>query len=389
MKIIGMMSGTSFDAIDAAAVEITLDHDVITLQLLGMVSSHYSEQTITSLNRALPPGTLDMATQCRLDTEIGQAFAKLAVRADRELCDGQAALVAAHGQTVFHWVEQGQVRGTLQIGQPAWIAEQTGKPVVADFRVRDVAAGGQGAPLVSALDVMWLRGRANRSAALNLGGIANVTVVTEGQPPVAFDTGPANALIDAAMLHFSEGVASFDRNGEWAAQGEVDQQWLAQLLQEPYFAEAPPKTTGKELFNALYLHRALAQRPNIDPRDAIATLTALTAHSIAEALKPFAIEELVTAGGGTHNQVLMKMLADALPGVTITPSDALGLPAQAKEACAFALLGFLSWHGLPGTVPSCTGASAARVLGAFTPGAEPLRLPAPYQPQGRLALKVI
>ncbi len=202
LRVVGLMSGTSYDAIDAAAADLALDGDTLVLTPLGMISTVYENGLRAELAGALPPAATDLATVCRLDTHIGQAFAAAAVRADRELCDGRADLIASHGQTVYHWAETGRVHGTLQIGEPAWIAEATGLPVVSGFRTRDVAAGGQGAPLVSVFDVMWLRGRPGVPVALNLGGIANVTVVADGAgggAPRAFDTGPANALIDGAV----------------------------------------------------------------------------------------------------------------------------------------------------------------------------------------------
>ncbi|EFL37400.1 anhydro-N-acetylmuramic acid kinase [Streptomyces griseoflavus Tu4000] len=194
MRVIGLMSGTSHDAVDAAAADLVLEGDSLLLTPLGMVSAPYPEELRSALTAALPPASTTMRDVCRLDTRIGQAFAALATRADRELCDGRADLIVSHGQTVYHWVEQGRVHGTLQIGSPSWIAEATGRPVVSDLRTRDVAAGGQGAPLVSVVDVMWLRGRPGVPAALNLGGIANLTVAGAAGDPVAFDTGPANAL---------------------------------------------------------------------------------------------------------------------------------------------------------------------------------------------------
>lgn len=178
MRVIGLMSGTSYDAIDAAAADLSLAGDSLVLEPLGMVSQAYDEELRDALAAALPPGATSLAEVCRLDTEIGRAFAAAAVRADRELCDGSAELVASHGQTVYHWTDGGKVHGTLQLGQPAWIAEATGLPVVADFRPRDIAAGGQGAPLVSLVDLLWLRGRPGTPVALNLGGIANLTAPT-------------------------------------------------------------------------------------------------------------------------------------------------------------------------------------------------------------------
>jgi 1,6-anhydro-N-acetylmuramate kinase len=209
MRVIGLMSGTSYDAIDAAAAGLSLVGDSVVLEPLGMVSAPYDEELREALAAALPPAATTLAEVCRLDTLIGQAFAAAAVRANDELCDGRAELVASHGQTVYHWVADGAVHGTLQLGQPAWIAEATGLPVVADFRPRDIAAGGQGAPLVSLVDLLWLRGRSGTPVALNLGGIANLTA-PDG---TAFDTGPACALIDAAASRPVERSTSRCCNG--------------------------------------------------------------------------------------------------------------------------------------------------------------------------------
>ncbi|MGA6224066.1 anhydro-N-acetylmuramic acid kinase, partial [Streptomyces umbrinus] len=235
MRVIGLMSGTSYDAIDAAAADLRLDGDSLVLRPLGMVGDAYGPEVRQALAAALPPAATTLAEVCRLDTLIGQAFAATAFRADRELCDGRAELVASHGQTVYHWTDGGQVRGTLQIGQPAWIAEATGLPVVADFRPRDIAAGGQGAPLVSLVDLLWLRGRPGTPVALNLGGIANLTA-PDG---TAFDTGPASALIDAAVHHFTG--RAYDTDGALAARGRVHEPLLSRLLDEPYYALPAPK----------------------------------------------------------------------------------------------------------------------------------------------------
>ncbi len=217
MRVIGLMSGTSYDAIDAAAADIRIDGgDTLVLTPLGMVSEPYSGELRAAVAAAVPPASTTVGQICQLDTEIGQAFAAVAARANEELCGGSAELISSHGQTMFHWVEGAQVKGTLQLGQPAWIAEKTGCTVVSDLRSRDVATGGQGAPLVSAFDVLWLNGRTSGSVALNLGGIANVTApggvptsTADGAAvPIAFDTGPpANALIDAAVSEFTAGGA--------------------------------------------------------------------------------------------------------------------------------------------------------------------------------------
>jgi anhydro-N-acetylmuramic acid kinase len=371
------MSGTSHDAIDAAAADIVLKDGTLKLSPLGLIGERYSDELRAALVGALPPAATTLERVCLLDTRIGQAFAAAAVRADRELCAGRTELVASHGQTVYHWVEGGQVHGTLQLGQPAWIAEATGCPVVSDFRPRDVAAGGQGAPLVSLVDVLWLRGRPGVPVALNLGGIANVTVAGASGDPVAFDTGPANALIDAAVVEVTRGRAAYDEDGALAAAGRVHAPLLERLLSEPYYRLPPPKTTGKELFHAGRLRAALSGFEALAPEDVVATLTRLTARTVADAVRPLGATEVVASGGGTRNPALMAALRAELGGTPLRTSDELGVPAAAKEAYAFAVLGFLTVHGLAGTVPACTGARGARVLGSLTPGNRPLRLPPP------------
>jgi anhydro-N-acetylmuramic acid kinase len=367
MRVIGLMSGTSYDAIDAAAADLRLDGGgTLTLTPLGLVSEPYDEVLRQDLAAALPPATTSLAAVCRLDTRIGQALAVAALHANKQLCDGRAELIASHGQTVYHWADQGTVRGTLQIGQPAWIAEATGLPVVADFRPRDIAAGGQGAPLVSLFDVLWLRGRPGTPVAVNLGGIANLTA-PDG---TAFDTGPAGALLDAAVRHFTGGRLPYDVDGALAARGTVHEPLLDLLLDEPYYALPAPKTTGKELFHAGYLLDALAGFPGLPPEDVVATLTRLSARTVADAVRGVGATEVIVSGGGTCNPVLMGMLGAELAGtgVPVRTSGELGLPPAAKEAYAFAVLGFLTVHGLPGTCPASTGARHASVLGSVTPG---------------------
>jgi anhydro-N-acetylmuramic acid kinase len=388
-RVIGLMSGTSFDAIDAAVADIELEGDVLHLRPLGSLSAPYDDDLREELAAALPPAPTTLETVCRLDTRIGQAFAELAAEAIDRF--GPADLIASHGQTLFHWVDGGRVRGTLQVGQPAWIAERTGVPVVSDLRSRDVAAGGQGAPLVSLLDALLLADRPGVPAALNLGGIANVTILPRAAraaaaqgageiaagcgeiaagggeiaagggeaAPIAFDVGPGNALIDAAARHFTG--APYDADGRLAAAGSVIPALLDRLLADPYYARPAPKSTGKEHFNAAYLADFLDH----DAHDLLATLTRLTARTVAHATR--GVTELVVSGGGVKNPSLMAALGEETDATVVT-SDALGLPAQDKEAYAFAVLGFLTAHGLPGTLPSATGARHARVLGSLTPG---------------------
>jgi anhydro-N-acetylmuramic acid kinase len=376
MRVLGMISGTSHDGIDVAVVDFTLSDGVLHGEVGYTASTPYPAQLREQLMRTLPPAGLTFAEVCTLDTRIGQVFADVA--ADAVARAGAVDLICSHGQTVYHWVDDRTVLGTLQLGQPAWIAERTGVPVVADVRIRDIVAGGQGAPLVSLMDTMLLAGLSGRPAGLNLGGIANITVLRpDTGAPLAFDTGPANALIDAAAIRATQGRASYDAAGALAATGQIHSGLLAALLDEPYYRLAAPKSTGKELFNADYLDRALARFSDIADADVLATVTALTAQTVADDVRRHGVDTLVASGGGCANPTLMAMLAQRLPDVRLTTTAEFGAPTDTKEAIAFALLGWHTAHGLPGTVASATGASAARILGSIVPGAGPLRLPDP------------
>ncbi|MGW0478426.1 anhydro-N-acetylmuramic acid kinase [Nonomuraea sp. NPDC003214] len=355
MRVLGLISGTSHDGIDSALVDWSLDGGVLTGALVELGERPYPPELRARIAAALPPGRVDFGEVCALDTLIGQAFAEVAAGAPA------ADLVCSHGQTLFHWVEDGRVRGTLQLGQPAWIAERTGVPVVSDVRARDVAAGGQGAPLVSYLDLLLMAGLPGRTGALNLGGIANLTV---RDPAIAYDTGPACALIDAA-------APPYDRDGKLGAAGTVDENLLRELLAEPYYRLEPPKSTGKELFTPGYVKAALPQA------DLVATLTALTAETVAAEVRRHRLDTVIVSGGGARNPTLMGMLRARASQAEFVTSDELGVPADGKEAIAFSLFGWLTAHGLPATVPSCTGATGARVLGTITPGSDPLTLPEP------------
>ena len=387
MIVLGLISGTSVDGIDVAAAHLSLDADAVVLAPRGHLEVPYSTSLRADILAALPPAQTTMETVCRIDTGVGQEFAAAARRGVAELCDGRADLVVSHGQTLFHWVEDSAVRGTLQLGQPAWIAEATGLPVVADLRTRDVAAGGQGAPLASTLDVLLLAESGRPSAALNIGGIANLTVVRPGDEPRAFDTGPGNALVDAAVGWLTDGAESFDRDGLHAAKGQIDEKLLDVLLEEPYYALQPPKSTGKELFHGDYLRRACARAGAEPGDDVVTTVTALTARTVADACRAYAVEDLLVSGGGARNPTLMRMLTERLADVSVSDSAAAGVPSDAKEAYLFALLGFLGWHGVPATVPSCTGARHPSLLGTFVPGSRPMELPAaPQHPPTRLRI---
>ncbi len=365
LRIIGLISGTSVDGIEAAAGDLWLESGVLVLRPLGNRSVPYEAGLRKEILAILPPAATTMEQVARLHNRIGQAFADAADRANRELVGGRAELIVSHGQNAFHWVEGRRARGTLQLGQPAWIAERTGLPVISDVRARDIAAGGQGAPLVSLFDSMLLGGEAPR-ALLNLGGIANITVVGGGRAPLAFDTGPANALMDAVVHSRTGGAEEFDRDGRHAADGVIDQRLLAQLLTEPYFSLEPPKSTGRELFSLAYLQDRVP--PGLSLEDLLATLAALTAGSVAQACLAQSVSEVVAAGGGTLNPTLMAMLAEALGTIPIRSIEEWGIPSTAKEAYAFAVLGFMTAHNWPGVVAGATGADHVSILGSITPG---------------------
>ncbi|GAA4619488.1 anhydro-N-acetylmuramic acid kinase [Saccharopolyspora hordei] len=376
-RVLGLLSGTSMDGVDVAAADLRLDGDVLELRPLGSTTLAYPPDLHRALLAALPPGECSAAELCRLDTLVGQHFAAAAQRGV-ELADGRADLVASLGQTLYHWVEDDRARGTLQIGQPAWIAEATGLPVVSDLRARDVAAGGHGAPLAGVLDALWLADEPGPGVALNIGGIANITVVG-GDRPLAYDTGPGNALIDLAAARVTGHPQ--DTDGALAARGTVRTDLLEVLLDDAYYRLPPPKSTGKERFNAAYLDRAL-ERVGGDVADAdlLATLTELTARTVADACRAEGAVRVIASGGGVRNPVLLATLRRQLD-VPVLVSDELGLPADSKEALLTALLGFLTWHGASGNTPGTTGAAGPRLLGSITPGAGPLRMPAPVVDQ--------
>jgi anhydro-N-acetylmuramic acid kinase len=386
MRVAGLISGTSMDGIDVAVGDFRLDGDTVELRPQGALSVPYHADLRAALEAVLPPRAASAEQLCRLDTLVGQAFAAAAVAASGEIAD-DIELVVSHGQTVFHWVDDdGRARGGLQLGQPAWIAEATGLPVVADLRARDIAAGGQGAPLASRLDTLLLAGSAQPTAALNLGGIANITVVAPGRPAIAFDTGPANALIDAAVSHLSGGTETHDAGGVRAARGSVSDHLLERLLDEPYYRRPPPKSTGKELFHLDYLLARVGTGGELAGDDLVATVTELTARTVAAACADLAVRRVVASGGGVENPALMARLADALGDAELVTIDDYGIPSAAKEAYLFALLGFLSVHGLAGNVPSATGAARPVVLGCLVPGSKGVPVVAAAQAPTRLVV---
>lgn len=377
MRVLGMISGTSHDGIDVAVVEFAELDGALDGRVLYDVSTPYAPELRERLIAALPPAPTTLSEICELDTLIGQAFADAAADAARTA--GGVDAVASHGQTVYHWVDGSRALGTLQIGQPAWIAEQLGVPVVSDVRIRDLTVGGHGAPLVSFLDDLLLRDRAGVSAALNLGGISNMTIVG-GDALLAYDIGPANALVDAVVVDQGLNDLGYDDDARIAAEGTVDDELLDLLLADPYYALATPKSTGKEHFHLGYVHDALARlaRP-VAASDLVRTLTELTVRTVANDVTNAGIGYLAVSGGGCRNPLLLDGLRSALPTVEVVLADELGAPSDSKEAIAFALIGWCTMHGVPATVPGGTGAREPRILGTITPGSGALRLPEPLE----------
>lgn len=367
------------DGIDVACVDLELEGDELGCGYRGVLSVPFDAALRDRIVAALPPGLPGAGELCQLHAELGQAYAAAFALAAGELADGEADLAVLHGQTFYHWVDDaGRALGTLQLGNSAAVAERLGLPVVCDLRSRDVAAGGQGAPLVSMFDLLLLAGRPGPAAAVNLGGIANLTVVDGGQVLTAYDIGPAGALMDPAASWASAGTERFDPDGGIAARGTVSAPLLARLKAEPYYRLSPPRSTGRELFNAAYLRDMLAGiDPAPDGPDVAATVTRLLVDLLAHAARQHGLTELVLSGGGSKNQTTLRWLREALPDAGVLTTDELGLPAQAKEAVAFAVLGFLTWNGLPGSVTAATGAAHQAILGTIQPGAAPLRLPEP------------
>lgn len=396
MRVLGMMSGTSLDAIDVALVDF--DRDAANRATLRARPVHigeepWPEQAREALRAVLPPAPADVATWNRLHAATGTAFAGAAAHVLAR--HGGADLIATHGQTLHHDVAgDGRVRGTLQIGDAARIAEATSTPVLHDLRAADVAAGGQGAPLVPILDELLLGGETGeRTAVLNIGGISNLTVVGAGEP-AAGDLGPGNALLDAAV-HAATGRAA-DIDAALARTGTVDTAALEALLGEPFYARPLPRSTGREHFDGEYVRRLLGPEPlaALSLPDLLATLVELTAVTIARGIAPLGATRVVASGGGIRNPLLWERLAAHLVPVPLLDTDALGIPADGKEALLIALLGYLGAHGLPGTVPRAdgtahTGARRCVVLGSLTPPHALRGLPgdsADLGPVGRMVL---
>ena len=385
MNAIGLMSGTSLDGIDAALVEIFPRGASYALKLQRFETFAFDPALAASLESVLPPGDAGVAVVAALHRALGAAFASAA----RAIAGSETiGYVASHGQTIWH---DGARHVTLQLGDPFAIRDAVTATVCFDFRSADCAAGGHGAPLVAYVDALLLADPNEDRVALNLGGIANVTLLPKtaldgraldaDNGVRAFDTGPGNMLLDAFVRERTEGAARMDEDGALAAAGTVDSELLDAMLSDEYFALEPPKTTGRERFGAQFFGRYRERLARLRLEDGAATLAELTAASIAAslalagglaaagepALADFAPDRIIVSGGGARNLHLLARLRARLPRARVETSDAMGLPAEAKEAMAFAVLGYETLRGRASNLPRATGASHAVPLGAIAP----------------------
>jgi len=388
MFVIGLMSGTSADGIDAVLMQIENAPPTLDWNLIAHLNIPYEESLRKDIFACFRPETGTVEHICKVNFALGRAFADAALKVIEaaRMSRQQIDLIGSHGQTVWH-IPTGEAASTLQIGEAAVIAEMTGIDVINNFRTRDMAAGGQGAPLVGYVDQLLLTHPTLTRAAQNIGGVANVTYVPSQSSIVnlqslktndqrlgfAFDTGPGNMLIDDTVTRATNGKQTFDRDGEIASRGKVDGTLLSELMEEDYLYQKPPKTTGRELFGVQFGAEVWkkAKARNVRDEDIVATMTAFTARSIAQAYKDFLPtlpDEVIVSGGGARNKTLMKMLGEYLAPARVFTSDEIGVAVEAREAVAFAVLAYESFHGRRGNLPAATGARREVVLGSLTKG---------------------
>ena len=378
MLVAGIMSGTSVDAIDVAVVDVTGGGLGLDIEVVGFHETPFPAGVRAEVLKVCD-GMASAARISQLNFLLGEIFAS----ALREACEHTGVsmerleLVGSHGQTIHHQADPAplcgfQVASTLQIGEPACIARAAGVPVIANFRVADVAAGGHGAPLVPFVDYLLFRHDTVNRVALNIGGIANLTAIPAGASPlavIAFDTGPGNMVIDFLVDALTCGKARFDRDGQMAMEGEADEGLLAELLKDPYYDRPAPKSTGREHYGSAFAKRLLAR--GISAQSLIATAAELAARTILLGLERLVlprmpVDELVVSGGGLHNPSIMQPLRDRLPGTRVRSTDEFGVASDAKEAVAFAVLAYESYNGRAGNLTSATGAAEPVVLGSLS-----------------------
>jgi anhydro-N-acetylmuramic acid kinase len=381
MRVIGMISGTSADAIEVVVCQISAAPPRLEVSVLAARTVPISMELQRRIHAAATVEGSDVEAISLLDAEIAEAFASaaLATVSDMGLRPVDMDLIGSHGQTLWHAVRpDGSVASSLQVGNGSRVAERTGITTISDLRSRDIAAGGQGAPIVAYVDWLLSRHESAYRAVQNLGGMGNVAYLPPMRdtetPPQAFDTGPANVLIDVLMTLITDGQRSFDRDGVLAASGTVAEDWVTELLRHAYFEQAPPKTTGRELFSPAMGAELLAsgRARGMSDADVVATATAFSADSVVDQYRrflPVPPDEVIAAGGGTRNPVLMARLAERLPsGTRLLTYEDLGYASHQKEAMAMAVLAYETWHGRPGTLPAFTGVRHPVLMGAINPG---------------------
>ena len=361
-KVIGLMSGTSCDSIDAALCEV---HPDMSVKLIQGINYSYPEEIRNRLFSAFS-GNISAQELCKLNFAVGKCFAEASNILIKEF--GRPDFISSHGQTIYHYPHDEKLgnislKSTLQIGESSVIAKETGCMTISNFREGDIACGGQGAPLVCNKKKKWFK----NSLVQNIGGISNVTVISDECDTFGFDTGCGNIMIDYCVQKFYN--QKYDKDGEIASSGNVCESLLDCLLQDEYYYLSPPKTTGREYFSEKYIENILKIAPQ-EPQDIIATLTALTAKTIAQAYErfvPFRYDTVIVGGGGAYNKTMMKFLKNYLPKhVMLKTHEDYGISNNFKEAMAFALLGYCTYYHIPNNLPSCTGAEKRTVLGKIT-----------------------
>jgi anhydro-N-acetylmuramic acid kinase len=386
MRVLGLMSGTSADGIDVALARITGAHPNLRAKCEAHHHAPYPAPLRRTILRLANGDATTTAEISQLNFLLGEEFAAAAIAACKSwrVPLRKISLIGSHGQTIFHQGRPAKFFGaraiasTLQIAEPSIIAARTGITTIADFRPADMAAGGQGAPLVPFVDYALYRHPRRGRVALNLGGIANVTVIPRSalaENVFAFDTGPGNMIIDALVERITRGRSRFDQSARIALRGREIPQLLDRLMRHPYLAAPPPKTAGREQFGRAFADQLLAwaKGRRIRPEDVVRSATTFTALSIADSFRRFVfakaqIDDLIVAGGGTHNPLIIAQLAAALPGIAIIPSTRFGVPTEAKEAFAFAILAYEAYHARANNLPSATGAKRAVVMGKLIEG---------------------
>ena len=378
MRVVGLMSGTSADGVDAAVVEIGRGK----VRLLAFEMFAYPAALRREILGLCRPESARLDDICHYNFVLGEVFADAVLK----LCSksgislGSIDLIGSHGQTIYHQPGGKRyggrtIRSTLQIGEPSVIAQRTGVTTVADFRPRDMAAGGEGAPLVPYADYVLFKHSRLARAVQNIGGIANVTFlpgVCKQDDIIAFDTGPGNMVIDGIVRLITGGRKRYDAGGKIAARGTVNKRLLSEMLRHPFFRRRPPKSTGREDFGTDFAERIYrrAGKKGLANADIVATVTALTARSIAQAYRQFLPsmpDELILCGGGSHNRILVEMLHGELPDVKMLSTDDFGISVDAKEAVSFAILAWATIKGMTNNVPAATGAERPVILGKIVP----------------------